>query len=127
MRGTRGACAAGSACSRACGGTGACAHLAAFGHGEAPSQEEDDVPGHHVLSLLPRQQGLCLCVGSWAERRHSAWEGTPVPMGQGGDLTGALRTLSPRRGHQPLRPHLGGDTQGFPGRHTLAPASDLEV
>ena len=78
-------------------------YLAAFGHGEAPSQEKDDVPGHRVLSPLPRQQGHCLCVGSWAERRHSAWEGIPssthppTPGREGTRRT--LRTLSQRRGH----------------------------
>lgn len=35
-------------------------HLTAFGHGEAASQEKDDVPGHCLLGFLPAQQGLGL-------------------------------------------------------------------
>lgn len=57
-------------------------YLAGLGHGEAPSQEKDDAPGDGFLCPLPRQQGFCLCVGSWPEREdtHSE-EQTLVPAG----------------------------------------------
>lgn len=52
----------------------------------------------------------------------------PLPPTPGREGTRhILRTLNRRREHQPLEPHLRGDTQGSPGSHNLASASHLGV
>lgn len=64
--------------------------------------------------------------GSQLGRGYPAPPTIPLPRGRGGTQH-TLRTLNRRREHQPLEPHLRGDTQGSPGSHSLASASHLGV